>query len=878
MPSPQVDAFAKMLRKSLPGSASIEMAAATVKQDLEAAVGVFSPEMESSLGEAVQIVRKEYDSIEILKIHSIMAKRPDWYHGPKPGDRHWPALKSYITDTLHWSEDTASSIDASSNEVVSLLADPGQTEFSCRGLVVGYVQSGKTANMTAVIAKAIDAGYDTILILAGMTDKLRQQTQSRLEKDLVNRIPVAWQRLTSSDIHGDFQQPMHGGLLSHQDKAQIAVVKKNVGPLKKLLQTIESTLPITLRKLRVLVIDDECDQASVNSASGELDITKINELIRSILARLPRVSYVGYTATPFANVLIRPFPNDGSDLDDLYPKDFITALPLPKDYFGPEKLFGRPPVDAENPDDEDEGLDMIRTVPEADAQMLQPARAKDRGGFQPQLPLSMKKAILYFIACCAARRARGDDDKHMSMLVHTSAFVILHERVATLIKGWLEVISAELANRSGPCSRLLEEVWQEERGRLPAGVSGARQISVDEVFVNIAPVLDNLEVPVENGSSDDRIDYSGPPKTYVVVGGTVLARGLTLEGLMVSYFLRTANQYDTLLQMGRWFGYRPNYEDLPRIWMPDSLHVQFRALAGIEAEIREDIDEYVRRKVTPMEFAVRIRSIPGMAITAAAKMKSATKCGISYSGEHVQTIRFDRCDANLITTNWQAGSDLVSQAAQLGKIDQGANGQRLFRDVPKAAVVQFFRKYSVHPQHRELATSLLLGFLETSNASLSNWDIGVVEPREGKLSSALLGTVGHVRMSNRSRLRNPPDDLADIKALMSRSDVLFDCSPVPRHDRNSSWDELKKLRTGVVGQVPLLLLYPVDGNSTARAASKSRVDLDAVGDLLGFGIVFPGDGAAAGAYYRADLQPLSVEEVEEIEDEELAQAEAAGVN
>ncbi|MCZ8099851.1 MAG: endonuclease, partial [Burkholderiales bacterium] len=339
---------------------------------------------------------------------------------------HWPALKGFLLNEKNWHEDDVRGIDEASNEVVSLLEnprDPARSQFSCRGLVVGHVQSGKTANMTAVIAKALDAGYDTVIVLAGLTNKLRHQTQLRLYSDLVRRNPLNWQVLTANEVDRDFRAPAQGGFLSHSDKAQLAVVKKNVSPLDELRNAINETFPAVLRQLRVLVIDDECDQASVNSARGELDMTAINQRIRELLSLMPAVTYVGYTATPFANVLINPYRVDGQELDDLYPRDFITALPKPGRYFGTEQLFGKPPVDAENIRPAEEGLDMIRDVPNADESGLQPRSRRERDAFQPAMTPSLETAILYFLGCCAARRARGHGDHHMTMLVHTSAYV-----------------------------------------------------------------------------------------------------------------------------------------------------------------------------------------------------------------------------------------------------------------------------------------------------------------------------------------------------------------------------------------------------------------------------------------------------------------------
>jgi hypothetical protein len=786
-------------------------------------------------------------------------------------------VKGFLLNEKKWHEEDVRGIDDASDEVVSLLEnpqDPARSQFSCRGLVVGHVQSGKTANMTAVIAKALDAGYDTVIVLAGLTNKLRHQTQLRLYSDLVRRNPLNWQVLTSNEVDRDFRAPAQGGFLSHSDKAQLAVIKKNVSPLGELRKAIKETFPAVLQQLRVLVIDDECDQASVNSAQGELDMTAINQRIRELLTLLPAATYVGYTATPFANVLINPYRVDGQDLDDLYPRDFITALPKADKYFGTERLFGKTPVDPEDIQPDEEGLEMIRDVPEEDEAGLQPRSRKDRDAFQPVMTPSLEAAILYFLACCAARRARGHADQHMTMLVHTSAYVRAHERVAALIQGWVDVHRKDLVDPASEIGSRLERAWIGEQGRLPDDLTDAAPVAIEGIFHYLPKVLECIEFPVENGASDDRIDYSGKPKTYIVVGGSILARGLTLEGLMVSYFLRTANQFDTLLQMGRWFGYRPGYEDLPRIWMPRDLKLRFRALAAVEQEIREDIEQYRMRDLTPMDLAVRIRAIPGMAITAANKMRAARRCAVSYWGTHRQTFRFAHKDTRILEKNWGAGSELVSRIESLGLRDPDAEERKLWRNVPKSSIRRFLESYVVESSHADLLPAMLLPFIDGTDQRLAMWSVGIVESGRGHESDTLLGTIGSVRTVNRARLKDTVG-IADIKALMSRRDVLFDCGD--EVEGNGSWEELKEARLEAVGQVPLLLLYPIAKESRPERASKARVPLDALHDVLGVGIVFPGSVTEGGNFVSVDLQPLSAEELAAVEEEEAAQAEAAGV-
>jgi hypothetical protein len=864
VPSAQALKFLTLIQAALPGAGDIDAAAQSVLRSLEGLVDPSNPDF----AEATKLLHQEF-RITILRRNSILREREEWYRGPQPGDRHWPALKTYLAGTKGWSEDTVTLIDDASNEVMSLLDNPQDKSFASRGLIVGYVQSGKTANMTAVISKAVDRGYSLILVFAGLTDKLRQQTQRRLEADIVQRHPTLWHKLTTSDIKGEFQVPAHGHLMG-MDRAQIAVMKKNVAPLQRLLEVIEKTPASDLRRLKVLLIDDECDQASVNSASKEMDVSRINEKIRLILKALPTVSYVGYTATPFANVLINPYADQTDTLDDLYPRDFITALPLPEGYFGTQKLFGRTPADPADPQPEEEGMDVVREVTSGEEAMLRAPSLRAQPDFVVRMTASLHKAILYFVASCAARRARGQVGEHMTMLIHTSSAIIMHERVAALIEGWLKEHGGNLARGIGPIWAELAQVWNEERGRVSIGTEPE---TFDEISGFVGEVMSALRVPVENGASDDRIDYTGAPVTYIVVGGSILARGLTLEGLCVSYFLRTSNQYDTLLQMGRWFGYRPGYEDLPRLWMPEALRVRFQSLAAIEAEIREDIGSYSRKPhVTPMDFAVRIRSIPGMAIVARSKMRHARRCSIGYWGRHLQTIRFARSNEDLLKDNWGAAGRLVDAAASDGKLDPGS-ARPLYRDVPRSAVIRFFREYVSDRSHLDLEQGLLLQFLEQDHPALQQWNVGVVTATDGAASAETLGGLGHVGMVRRSRLKGV-DALADIKALMSRTDIAID---VPGGVGDGDWEDLKLARRNALGERPLLLLYPIDRNSPARSGSASRVNLDAAHDIIGLGLVLPLSKDHGGDFVSVELAAPSTEELEAMEQEDMDAVEAAGL-
>lgn len=849
----QIDRFEKNIRKRLRNFDGPQEAADDLRAEYEENGFILDGPMLADLAEAVSRLNAEEKPVKYLRRNSIICERTDWYCGPSNNDKHWPALSNYLEFAKKWNGDTVRSIDETSTEIVSYLGDPSKDDFSCRGLVVGFVQSGKTANMTAVIAKAVDAGYNLIIVLGGVTNKLRAQTQRRLEKDVVARHRIFWEALTTPEDDGDFSLPTNRAFtMPKDDGAQFIVMKKEGSRLRALRKTIDKTPQVVKDKLKVLIIDDECDQASVNSAKGEFDMTKINEAIREVLARFKAVSYVGYTATPFANVFIDPYPNNPDKLDDLYPKDFITSLPRPIGYFGTSDVFGTSDADSGE-------KDMVRLLTQGEEDRLRPTSMKEKESFRPELTKNLRNAVLWFLVTCAIRRLRGHADQHMSMLVHSSQFVMQHRYMAELLKSWLDAEVSDLVAGKGDVAGRFDDLIEYERTRTFREGHDSIPETLQEIRSELPNVLEALEFAVENGESDMRLDYENGPKTYIAIGGTVLARGLTLEGLAVSFFLRTSKQYDTLLQMGRWFGYRPDYDDLPRLWTTDDLVSKFRSLATIEEEIRDDIANYQEHNLTPVDFAVRIRAIPGMAITSASKMKHALRTSMSYEGEHVQTIRFDHKTADVVRGNWLVAADLIETAMAQGK--RNVDKDYLFHDVPIEAVRRYLRETHISEHHMTLKQQHLLDYLDKMETALASWNVAVLNPNTKTTSSKELGPLGHVNTFRRSRLKDGPDGYADIKALMSKRDILIDVEDptAASAGKPDSWNAYKNLRPAI----PLLVIYPIDAASPEKEGSTTRVPLDATDDLIGFGIVFPGLKDRSGGYFQVDLDAPSQDQLEE---------------
>src|SRR5882724_250273 len=357
---------------------------------------------------------------------SIHKKHFDpWYLGPDPGDKLWHSYAKYLKEK-GWDQIARDAIDAASTRVVSLLDPPGKAQIRTRGLVLGHVQSGKTANFTAVIAKAADVGYRFIIVLSGLNNVLRYQTQLRIDEDLIAANLENW--ITVTDIQDDFaaNTNVNSFLTEKHSTKVLGVVKKNSSRLKRLHRWLTGARPEVLRACPVLIIDDEADQASPNSHPKPNERTEINKQIIKLLADLPKAAYVGYTATPFANLFIDPtLP------EDLYPRDFIIDLPRGEGYFGAEQIFGRAPLDeAEEPVD---GLDMIRIVPDDEIVSLKPPSRETRFTFVPEITPTLREAMLYFWMATAARHVRGQRSKHATMLIHTTQYAVVHRNFKSVI-------------------------------------------------------------------------------------------------------------------------------------------------------------------------------------------------------------------------------------------------------------------------------------------------------------------------------------------------------------------------------------------------------------------------------------------------------------
>lgn len=817
-----------------------------------------------ALASAHQQVLEDIERVGYMQQTSLRSGRDAWYAGPAGDAENWHGLKCRL-EAQRRNEDEITLVDEESTTILSLIDNPGKAEFSTRGLVIGHVQSGKTGNMAALIAKAADTPFKFVVVLSGLTDSLRNQTQDRLDKDVVGTAPQGrWYRWTTVNrregdalVNGDFTSPAGGTFQLQGHGNHLAVIKKNAGVLRRFLKTLQQTPMRDLEATPFLIIDDECDQASVNSAPLKRAITRINDLIRQIIAHLPRVAYVGYTATPFANVLIDP-----STPSDLYPRHFIHPLRRPKAYFGAAELFGRSALEGDA-EDVDSGYDMIRIVPPDEIPKLRPV-GKGRAGFSFEVTNSLDRAIRYFVMVTAARTFREHFDSHMTMLVHTSMLNSVHRSSQGAIAQHLSRLVDRLERGEVTLLDELRAQWQEEIESVPASDFGRQPTDFNSILPLLFKAAKAIEIKVENWSSNDRIDYSEPGRRYLVIGGNVLARGLTLEGLAVSFFMRTSSQYDTLMQMGRWFGYRPGFEDLPRVWMEEDVRDAFFDLATVEEEIRRDAGQYARNQVTPEQFAVRIRKIPGLMITARNKMQAMVMAEVGYAGKHIQTIRFLRHNSEWLQENWDAAAALIDAAPAEVRI----RGNHVLKGVDVSLIQSFLQRYRVHHTNTSLRTPDVLEFIRRSldlDSALSRWNVVVVSSGAQQSSAQPLGRLGSVSCVNRAPMRGSGND-ASIKALMSKDDLLDDMEILPEESERKDWDAIKAIREGR-RLPPVLLLYPIHRHSKPMSKRKAqnpdepvREEMNAAMDLLGVGLYFPGKPETSQSYVSARLQPVEVEE------------------
>ncbi len=832
-------------------------------------------------------IAEQRNIVETIKFGNLVKKEgaySSWYSGPRASVGEWPEYKTVLGSRLP--ESGVEGIDESTTRILSRCANPKEPGDRRKGIVIGHVQSGKTANYAGLIAKAVDEGYRIVVVLAGMYTNLRAQTQLRLENDLkINdaseRPGVAWSLLTGRGT--DIAPKNNVGYMSSSGSVAIMIVKKHETRLASVARFLHDIPDETLQNRAVLIIDDESDQATPNTRSDRALVSTINQRVRDIWAEVLTGTYVAYTATPFANIFIDP-----NDDQDLYPDDFAMVLPKPDDYMGADSFFD---VTQDAARDDDEAIySLSRVVPQEEAEKLVP-KGKDLAKFDPEVTNSLNDAIRWFIIATAIRQIRISKPSHSSMLLHTSHRVIAHQLLKDIVANFAQGLALDRVDEE----KAFRSAFENEIDRAAEQRGNEFQPPWSEIWRQVLEIVGRLTVKIDNGESDDRLVYpDGDPQFVIAIGGGTLSRGLTLEGLVVSYFLRSSNTYDTLLQMGRWFGFRPHYRDLARVWVGPGMLDDYAHLARVEREIRAEVAALEAEGKSPRELAIRVRNHPGrLQITATGKMSNTMIVKAGLGGSRRQTVYLDRSESGAANSQ-EAARKLVRNLTDRGLTaltqspkSRGGRSSQLLSGVTNAEFVSFLRNYWVAASDPWLQASAMQEWLDEHGSNVL-WNLVLIS------GSNRLGTFQYapnveVGLVSRAPLKEeywtpdnlpatPPlgSDVINIRALMSSTDSVVDLQILADHgvlaDPENSLSgvdtndvaTVRRLRRSLAPQTGVIVLYAISKESTPRAGSHTRRNLDGREDLIGLGVIFPhAENEEDGEFVAVDIQPTLNDDEEE---------------
>jgi hypothetical protein len=799
----------------------------------------------------------------------------------------WERYRRYLEDVRSLPPVVVRRLDQSTDEVLSQLEDPRRDGLWRRtGLVIGQVQSGKTGHYIGLTAKAVDAGYQFVVILAGIHNDLRSQTQLRIDEGLLGfdtqhqqrsnqngksrlmgagRMPGA-KRLdiaspTNSSEKGDFGRQAANAVNFPLGRFPVVLVVKKHWKILEYLRTwvteVQGTEDETGRKvirdIPLFIIDDEADNASINTKRDpDADPTKTNAAIRELMQSFEKSAYVGYTATPFANIYISPNVDHVELGADLFPDSFIRTLPSPSNYLGPERVFGLQ-VDSDDEDDVPP-LPLVRALDDAESWVP----SKHKSSFIPSdnLPLSLREAIASFVLSCAARRAREQTKVHNSMLVHVTRFTAVQEIVHEKVADYLGLVMDSLRDRHGKGPERLAEfkaLWERDflptTEHFPAG--DAERLTWEEVAAQLMPALRKIVVKTVNGASRDALDYYEHRRTglsVIAIGGQKLSRGLTLEGLTVSYYLRVSSTYDTLLQMGRWFGYRPGYEDLCRLYTTPDLQAKYVEVTAATDELRREVEEMAALNLTPRDFGFKVRaSSLGLSVTTPNKMRQGAKVMLSYSGEGPETVIFNLSPTS-VDHNLKALEDFVQRLDGVTVADSKVPGGNVaWKGVPSDLVSDFLYSYETDRMAQRVRPRFIAKYIDQCVAvgELPQWTVYLIGKAAAQnpqsIAKHIVGPVTRAainpdfRTEKRytiRRLLSPPDEYLDLdqeqldaalaatqKAAALKKKEKIPQSPAGEHLR---WERRS--------EQALLLIYLIEQESREGVPEPP---------LVGFKISFP---------------------------------------
>jgi hypothetical protein len=788
---------------------------------------------------------------EIERSFCILVKEGIMVKGSGNVDRTWWSTRDKITSNpYYWNRykdlisekmapEVVRNLDDDTDVVMNYIGDPSLHEFNIYGMVVGHVQSGKTSNYSALIDKASDAGYKFIVVIAGTMNNLRNQTQIRLNESFIgkqgdqivgvglykndqSKIPLCLTN-ESDDFNLAYANRVKGTLNFENIKVPILIViKKNSSTLKNVVSWLDAQYPNGVSEHAMLLIDDESDYASINTKEME-DPTIINKKIRKLISLFKKTSYVAFTATPYANIFIDHEASNTEVGLDLFPKDFIYLLEPPSNYLGAKHYF------VDNPENHIVNID--------DYEDSYPLKHKITHIVE-ELPNSLIEAISLFYLNVGIRYERGFVNNHNSMLIHVSRFTDVHIQVRNKVDDLVKDLNKSIKTRGGlnfpfDNDELLLNLNQTYEKYFPNS-----SIDFSQILKRLSNILDTFLVKDIHSKTKTPLLYrSDVPINAIVIGGTSLSRGFTLEGLSISYFLRTTILYDTLMQMGRWFGYRDGYADLCRIFVPDEIEDNFRDIILSTEELFDDFRDLAKSNKTPFDFGLAIQQNPNSAlqITARNKLKNIKKFDyiMKFDGRLKETVKFT-ADNAIIESNFETGVNLINNLLKNETLKK--EGTSIFwENVSKDYVLSFLNSYKEINDNDPLGilSKMPLPFIRDYVSKRScGWDVALISgdgiiiengtfcealPTKRVERNMVFRTVENIYHYPKNQLSIPRDE--SIPLLASKVDQsLF----------GTNRKLMRKLRNK-----PLLLIYFIQSNILDTTIT--------LNNILGFSISVDGD-------------------------------------
>ena len=742
---------------------------------------------------------------------------------------YWNRYRAYLEKSLP--PEVVKTIDVDTDIVMDNIENPEVQTFSRYGMVVGHVQSGKTGNYSALVCKAADAGYKFIVVIAGGINNLRNQTQERLNESFIGQtsgvqvgsgkgntekklMPLSLTTLKADFNKQDADRAAQGLNFDNISVPILIVIKKHSKTLENVIDWLEKQYKNHVSNHAMLMIDDESDYASINTKAEE-DPTTINKRLRKLLSLFHKSAYVAYTATPYANIFI-DHKVDSEDLGrDLFPKDFIYALEAPTNYFGAKKIF----LDTNN----------FYLIPITDYATHIPSDHNKEHKLI-NLPESLRDSIRLFTLNIAIRSLRGHGNKHNSMLVHATRFTDVHKDLGTHVSTYLDTLKAEI----GAYGNLPDAIKQSETLSNLKDTLEKRHTNIEFTWIDILNRLTNIVsgiiVREVHQKTAVPLEYRNDLPTHaIVVGGTSLARGYTLEGLSVSYFLRNTVFYDTLMQMGRWFGYRPGYEDLCRIYMPEERIEDFADIIRSTEELFSDFRLMASMKKTPNDFGLAVQENPNSAlqITARNKQKNVHDfyLSIRLDGKLKETSQLSKKDKD-ISHNISTIKSLLDKLGRPNSDD----GSIIWRNIDRQTVKWFIETFSVVENDRMgLSARMPLIFIKTFlEDRVTNWDVVL---HNGSGAEFKHGTIKIKKELRQLKSKNNYYEVLNRQVSAGNAEAIALEDP---NERKKAGNDRALARS--IMQRPLLMLHILEQKVTEKDNEMPAIDT-----IAAFGMSFPGD-------------------------------------